>query len=373
MSLPISIPRLADIPLYEVLRNIITKAIDGTRKPLFVDENNQRVGVGTVTPRSAVKLDVTGGDIGTSDAGAGLNVKTPDGSKTFRIFVDNDGIVSSVQLTMLALCLFASSASAQVGSSNTYLSRQATQTVTGDKLFTVLHSSEIGGRTDSNGVNFSSRVVINGDLIITGAIVPSTAVATAAIASATTTIANNLATSTTAIAASTTTLAAGSTHVLIASGVFNMAASLSMPFSALVSSGLYRLSVWAVKDTTVGQFMLRFNADSGANYDSANSYTLTTGGSGVEAGQNISRCSIGRTATDVSAGGIGSGEWTLMVNPGDSTRIYGSGTTTTQDASDGWYGTMASCAYDGAAAITSIQLDSSAGSASGMMQLVRLQ
>lgn len=175
MSLPLRVPTLRDTGLYELFRNIISKAVDGTRLPFFLDENNQRVGIGTTTPRSAVKMDVVGGDIGVSDAGAGINVKTPDGTKTFRIYVDNDGIVSSVQLTLLALCLFSSTASAQVGSTNTYLSRQATQTVTADKLFQVLHSSEIGGRFNSNGVNFSSRVVINGDLIITGAISPSTA------------------------------------------------------------------------------------------------------------------------------------------------------------------------------------------------------
>lgn len=175
MSLPLRVPNLSDSTLYEFFRGIISKAIDGTRLPFFVDENNQTIGVGTTSPRSAVKMDVVGGDLGISDAGAGINLKTPDGTKTYRIFIDNDGIVSSVQLTLLALCLFSASASAQVGSTNTYLTKQATQTVTADKLFTVLHSSSIGGRVGSNGVNFSSNVVINGNLVITGAITPSTA------------------------------------------------------------------------------------------------------------------------------------------------------------------------------------------------------
>jgi hypothetical protein len=46
MSIPAAIPPLKDFSLATLLRLILNKAVDGTRKPLFVDERNQRVGVG---------------------------------------------------------------------------------------------------------------------------------------------------------------------------------------------------------------------------------------------------------------------------------------------------------------------------------------
>lgn len=60
MSIKVSIPIVQDSTLYHFFRNIINKAIDGTRVPLFVDENNQRVSVRTTTPSASAAFEVAG-------------------------------------------------------------------------------------------------------------------------------------------------------------------------------------------------------------------------------------------------------------------------------------------------------------------------
>lgn len=48
---------------------------------------------------STDQLTYSGGDIGTSTAGSGLVVKTPDGTQTYRIFVDNAGVLSTQRVS----------------------------------------------------------------------------------------------------------------------------------------------------------------------------------------------------------------------------------------------------------------------------------
>jgi hypothetical protein len=54
---------------------------------------NLNVGIGTQTP--ATKLQVAGGDMQTSDAGAGLIVKSPNGALCARIGIDNSGTIAA--------------------------------------------------------------------------------------------------------------------------------------------------------------------------------------------------------------------------------------------------------------------------------------
>ena len=56
-----------------------------------------KVSIGTQTP--ATKLHVAGGDIHTSDVGAGLIVKSPDGTKCARIGIDNTGAIAVTSVT----------------------------------------------------------------------------------------------------------------------------------------------------------------------------------------------------------------------------------------------------------------------------------
>lgn len=377
MSLSVSVPRLDDVSLYELFRAIISRAVDGTRLPFFVDEQNQRVGVGTSTPRSATKMDVAGGDVGISDAGAGLNVKTPDGTKTYRIYIDNDGLVSSVRLTALALCFLALPASAQVGSSNTYLSRQATQTVTADKLYTVLHSSEIGGRSDSNGVNFSSRVVVNGDLIVTGSIIPSTAPASLALyaqlpATQTWTGANRFVGQSSFNARVDFNAETNIGQVLVASGTFTTTSTMTISFAEL-SAGLYRLAVGVIKDGSTAQVLLRFNNDPGANYDTSQRAIGSDGVGTDDSGTDTTSCYIGRSGVNLLASGTAMGSWTFMVNPDNTKTIVGAGTVNHQSASNTWYATITGCKYTGNVTITSANVTTGTGDMTGYMHLVRVQ
>jgi hypothetical protein len=58
---------------------------------------NLNVGIGTQTPTT--KLQVAGGDMDTSDAGAGLIVKSPDGATCARIGIDNTGAIVATPVT----------------------------------------------------------------------------------------------------------------------------------------------------------------------------------------------------------------------------------------------------------------------------------
>jgi hypothetical protein len=59
-------------------------------------ENAVNVGIGTLVPTT--RLHVAGGDVGTSNAGVGLIVKSPDGTKCARIGIDNFGAIAVTSL-----------------------------------------------------------------------------------------------------------------------------------------------------------------------------------------------------------------------------------------------------------------------------------
>ncbi len=64
---------------------------------MVLGDGTVNVGIGTQTP--ATKLHVAGGDMHTSDAGAGLIVKSPDGTKCARIGIDNTGAIALTSVT----------------------------------------------------------------------------------------------------------------------------------------------------------------------------------------------------------------------------------------------------------------------------------
>ena len=148
MAIPAPYYSELDPRLKAVLDQITTKAVNGTVVPLFVDYKNQRVGIGNSVPAvplhvsgetridnrlifqagyclgmlSAQSLDVTStlttqlfgaikstiasldvaqvfrvwmGDVTTEQPGRGIVVRTPDGTKSYRIAVDNAGAVTT--------------------------------------------------------------------------------------------------------------------------------------------------------------------------------------------------------------------------------------------------------------------------------------
>lgn len=54
----VALPNLDDAQLLQALRQIIFRGVDGTRQPLLVDEVNQKVAIGTLTPATGNVLDV---------------------------------------------------------------------------------------------------------------------------------------------------------------------------------------------------------------------------------------------------------------------------------------------------------------------------
>jgi len=84
--MPINLPVPHDIEhrsLYQFLSDILRRAIDGSINPAVVN----------------VGVKVVGNDITISTAGNGLVLTSRDGLHTYRLVMDNDGAISSDQLT----------------------------------------------------------------------------------------------------------------------------------------------------------------------------------------------------------------------------------------------------------------------------------
>lgn len=61
--------------------------------------NGANGGNDTFGTNTTDQLTYTGGDIKTATAGSGYVVTTPDGTKTYRIYVDNNGELTTLELT----------------------------------------------------------------------------------------------------------------------------------------------------------------------------------------------------------------------------------------------------------------------------------
>ncbi len=81
MSIQAFVPTLQDTDLYQLFRSILTRALDCTRKPLFVDEVNQRIILGgTVSGGVGSPVQVQSGNIEVTTAGKGVVIKDSGGS-----------------------------------------------------------------------------------------------------------------------------------------------------------------------------------------------------------------------------------------------------------------------------------------------------
>lgn len=91
------IPKLQDSALYQLLVDVLRKAVDGTRRPLFVDEINQRVLVGAIGPSASNigKVEVTGGDVKVVTTGYGVVIPNRSGTAYYRLIMEDNGAISA--------------------------------------------------------------------------------------------------------------------------------------------------------------------------------------------------------------------------------------------------------------------------------------
>ena len=88
----IAVPNNAPDEIKQLLQEILRRSIDGTVVPLFTDTTNQRVLVGSASASATpAKMEVNGGDLKIIGGGNGLIIPTRDGTKYYRIVMENDG------------------------------------------------------------------------------------------------------------------------------------------------------------------------------------------------------------------------------------------------------------------------------------------
>lgn len=94
----VSIPNKVE-DLIGILQDFVRRAIDGTTIPLFVDYTNNRVIIGGIESSSSpATFEIATGDIKVVTAGKGIILSSRDGTKYYRLVVDNDGALSVDQL-----------------------------------------------------------------------------------------------------------------------------------------------------------------------------------------------------------------------------------------------------------------------------------
>lgn len=85
MPINISVPYDVEkhLPLTQLLSEILRRAVDGSINPIQLN----------------VGIRMTGNDITIATAGQGLVLTSRDGTKTYRLLVDNDGALALDRLT----------------------------------------------------------------------------------------------------------------------------------------------------------------------------------------------------------------------------------------------------------------------------------
>ena len=93
MSVQLSIPRSVENALKVFLLKLISKVVDGTSLPLFVDEVNQRVIIGARTAASANngKMEISGDLRFQTNAQGPLLMDQNNGVWRLRVRVDAEG------------------------------------------------------------------------------------------------------------------------------------------------------------------------------------------------------------------------------------------------------------------------------------------
>lgn len=94
MPIKISLPSSAE-DILPILQELLRRAVDGTVVPLFVDDVNGRVLIGTTTAStSPAKVEISGGDLKINTAGYGVQLSNRSGTKFYRLVVDDDGALA---------------------------------------------------------------------------------------------------------------------------------------------------------------------------------------------------------------------------------------------------------------------------------------
>lgn len=83
MAISLPVPQNLEYGLYQLLTGILRRCVDFSVNPAQVN----------------VGIRVTGNDITIASAGQGLVLTTRDGTKTYRLLVDNDGALALDRLT----------------------------------------------------------------------------------------------------------------------------------------------------------------------------------------------------------------------------------------------------------------------------------
>lgn len=163
-------------------------------------------------------------------------------------------------------------------------------------------------------------------------------------------------------------------QIVTASATFTSTGTMRLN-SAVLSVGLYRLTIGFSKDTTAATVKMRFNLDSGANYDTSAKWADDNGIEGVSAGDGFTYCYIAQSAAQTYvANGVGIWSWTAYVYGVSATDVTLSGMGSQQVSADVWSNVATGCRYTGASSLTNTTVISDSGLfTDGYMSLVRIQ
>ncbi len=95
-------PNFGLLSLYfkSITANIASAGVVRLANAEFIEwRNATNAGDNTLTSNASNQLAYAGGDVITTTAGSGYVTTTPDGTKTYRIYVDNNGEVTTLELT----------------------------------------------------------------------------------------------------------------------------------------------------------------------------------------------------------------------------------------------------------------------------------
>lgn len=146
----------------------------------------------------------------------------------------------------------------------------------------------------------------------------------------------------------------------------------SQAFTGLTAGGIYRATYVLEWSTSTGALWIRFNNDSGNNYQSARQEWNTGGTLGGTGSGSDSKIILPNSTDTINNGDFIVGTFTFSVNPANSHNCHLIGHAAIMNQGPSFQGLIHAGRYTGAANVTEIDFVASAGAFTGSIKLERI-